>query len=321
MAEAPLILVLSEDRVSYSYYKVFPEMEKDALEVAVQWDAAAESGLSNTDAAAAYQKQKDGRICIAVLAGEALASYKQMFVEAGVSLRDIIFAEQTEELLESEGGLRYRSVFCSLATPLPAWTEEMRLAFTGAMQWLTGTAISFLSKRQNPKVFRWKRMAAILLIISVGVFLMPLWVTSMQLQEVRADLTETDNRLQLLAEEIEQRAVHEQVEEKIRKKNHQLVVLSNYRAPYRGLLIRLGAIEAKGVKLEEVHFDAEGVSSMQGHAVSYEVLSEYMGALSSEDVSPLVHASLQQAEQRKDAQGIDFIITLHLPQEVLSDEK
>ena len=323
MMGTPVVLVLSEDGVDHSYHKAFPSLEKDALEVAVQWDATAALGLSSRDIVVGY-RVADGMTYVAMTDRRTLEGYRQMFREAGIALRDIVFVEGLDsaaECFENAEELRYKSLSCAVATPVQEWTEGLRLAFLGAMEWQMGTAISLLSKASNPKAFRWNRMAVLLLALAAGGISIPLGLTYLQMQSVQTELREVDHRLSLLADDIGQRELDRQTEASIEKKNRALLRLSGQSAPYRGLLIRLGAVDAMGVDLEEVHFDAEGTSTIHGRAGNYERLSDYMRALTVTDAVPRVEANLQQAEQRQDAKGIDFVLTVQLPREGETDER
>lgn len=323
MLELPMILVISDDGIVHAYDKVFPTMTEEALKVAVQWDATAALGIASEDVAIGYGVE-DGTVRVAVVDRHVLDGYKRAFSGAGIALRDVVFVAERDAMEElSYGGseLFYKSMKCDVRTSASSLSTGIRLALLGVMIWQEGTAISFLSKSSKTKLFQWNRLAMILLLLAVGSSLFPIATTYVELHGVGAELREVDHRLTLLTEEVEQRERDREMETYMVQKNSTLIRLTQQHAPYRGLLIRLGAIDVQGIAMEEVRFDAEGTSTLRGRAENYERLSDYMREIATTGVAPCMEVSLQQAEQRKDETGIDFILTVQLPEEGARDEK
>lgn len=331
----PRVYAVPEDKMFACLLSLPPDMEAAEQKEAAYWELAARLERESLDiesfAAACAGCGEAQTVWAAAVSREYLEQVTEAFEAAELSLDEIIACPEPKGSLvmddRAAGKLHIggQEVSCPAGEEYPA-DEGFGAALGAALCYADGVLAK--EKRSvwllNPDrpVERWNyRLLAAAMVMGMVLFLCLL--TGWDAWRLYSAQQEAFRYRQELAQRMPQQkkmAVLEQVRQQTEQKEQVLAALSQENIPWRSILVHFGTITVDGVWLSGLEMKGKDVLQIDGYAVSYDAVADFVKAFEKDTAffpdGPVLESSGKEngekEKQNLPAGQIGFCMTIHL---------
>lgn len=280
---APIAMCLEEDDV-FTDTLHLPNMPESEMREAVRWELDGQRDFDEPEFLSVFQfvTGDEGQWAAAV-PKTIVDTWRKAWKENGMELAALTVMPSFVKAsctLENEG-LRVGEVcFPFVHEPYDIFYDDGGWEALHAAKTLCFPEASHMNFLAEGKPFssdwNWKSMSlTVTAVISIGLFGCFL-ADYGQLSGEQEALAAQKSQLALLSHAQKEKRLLEAAEAQIREKNKQLVRLSEESYPWRSILIHLGTMTVDGVWLSEVTMPKSNELEIQGKAIQYEALAEFL---------------------------------------------
>ena len=280
---APIAMCLAEDEVFTDTLHI-PVMPDSEMCEAVHWELDGQRDFDDPEFLSVFRSSSGDEGQWAAAVPKTLVDiWRKAWKENGMELESLTVMPafvKTSCALENEG-LRVGDVCFPFAhEPYDVFYDDGGWEALHAAKTLCYPEASYMNFLTAGKpissAWNWKSLSlTVTAVISIGLFGC-FFADYGQLSGEQEALAAQKSQLAFLSHAQKEKSLLENAEAQIRKKNQQLVRLSEESYPWRSILIHLGTMTVDGVGLSEITVPKPNELEIHGKAIQYEALAEFL---------------------------------------------
>lgn len=307
----PRVLVVPEQFAQSFIHHLPPDMSAAEAYQAAYWETVDEYGISEEENMLVGAPLTGSDYYISAVVRDFIQDYTAAFGAAECELSNIVLgAPSAAELTRLAGELLVEWQLEEVAGHSPIYKE----ALYGALRYLAppppAPASYTLLERQEAEHYSYPRIGAAIIVATFIALLLASLVELYSLHGIKAENEQVQHELALHSPDLKQMRLLEQVKRDTAQKEQILTQLTAENISWYGIMVHFGTLTIDGVYLDRITFVDKNTLRLEGHAVTYEALAEFLAKFE-QDKDFFPHGPLLQNTTTEE-QGLSFTVTLEL---------
>lgn len=325
--DAPVVLAAPPD-AAYVEEMQLPALSPDEIAQTAHWEMAAREPFGGAPFLTAYEDAGEGVCRVAAVPQSEAEGYRSAFAAAGVRLWAAAAVPAAFRLLCEGAELRWGAHALPLSPALLAedgafhdWDERLSAAIYGAALLVhavpeQGCAFPLGAVRLSSLHVR--RIACMAASLVAALLLLATGIDAYQLYSARQEAEQIQAELALSRGERNRMEDFRSEEAWIARRDDCLQELSEDNPPAAAVLSLLGASNVEGVRLKALRLEPEKGLELDGEALTYDALADYLGGLERQEHTLFGGAALKGSSRQQDG-SIAFSLSVPLQEETAQE--